>query len=234
MMMMNSTRNTMTDIQHTQGCIEQGIRRAIEITAWKEKWPSHCKSCGGWGGIGSTFDPSPAGVSLSPGVMYDWDPCEQCSNEGICGRCGEATDTFGDAPCQHCGWNWGQGDQDGCPPEHKCYCWENELDDWYKNLIGPQMFENAPLAHDGPFPPLPWDPHREDWETDEFNRTHGGMRELLEAEARNLDIYDPRTDEIDDDDGYDPYNKDRFAPEDQQFIIAPPDDEDPGDPFPYE
>lgn len=54
-------------------------------------WPNHCSNCDGWGVFYSKYDPSPAGVSLSPGYMVDVEVCEKCIDQGICPRCGEHT-----------------------------------------------------------------------------------------------------------------------------------------------
>lgn len=111
------------DIQHTVGCLE---REKLALAAREEytgKWPNFCKKCRGWGGFASTYDPSPAGVSLSPGFMYDFDVCPACVEEGICPRCGEQSlDEEGNV-CSSCGWT---SDDEGLPPMHECFCWEAE------------------------------------------------------------------------------------------------------------
>lgn len=43
--------------------------------AWERQYPNYCRCCGGHGAFYSTYDPSPAGVSLGPGYMTDSDPC---------------------------------------------------------------------------------------------------------------------------------------------------------------
>ncbi len=89
------------------------------LAEWQAKWPNACKKCGGWGGHTYKYDPSPAGVSLSPGCMTDFDPCEApgCISEGNCARCGKpALSTIpgvceeGEGPCKECGWNYNDGE----------------------------------------------------------------------------------------------------------------------------
>lgn len=91
----------------------------IALVEWRARWPNACQSCGGWGGHGYSYDPSPAGVSLAPGSMQDFDPCEEpgCVSEGFCARCGQPTlseipGVFeeGQGPCKDCGWNYNDGE----------------------------------------------------------------------------------------------------------------------------
>ena len=127
-------------------------------TAWFAKWPNACRVCEGHGGDWSSYDPSPAGVSLSPGVMYDFDPCPVCIGSdwaertetdeegepytvmlGKCPRCAALMPNEGDAPCPACGWNWGQGDDDTAPrvPEYEPQDMEDfNSNDWYEQYPG--------------------------------------------------------------------------------------------------
>lgn len=91
--------------------LDAALKRAEE---WKAKWPNHCPECCGTGGDVSAYDPSPSGVALSPGYMYDFDPCEACME--TCPRCGQPMDKENDAPCPSCGWNWGKNPDDASPP----------------------------------------------------------------------------------------------------------------------
>lgn len=85
--------------------------------SWKMTWPNYCKTCNGNGGTAYSYDPSPAGVSLSAGSMEDFDPCEVCASQGICPRCGKpglTNEARGDAetgagPCMFCGWDYAIG-----------------------------------------------------------------------------------------------------------------------------
>ena len=74
------------------------------------KFRDYCDSCWGMGGAGGSFDPSPSGVSLGSGCFYNWDPCEDCANEGICPSCSaqlseqDANAMFGHGrACPFCG-----------------------------------------------------------------------------------------------------------------------------------
>ncbi|MEI7770113.1 MAG: hypothetical protein WCI67_09010 [Chloroflexales bacterium] len=68
---------------HTEAC---AAARAAQA-AWDARWPHHCQECGGSGGIGYSYDPSPAGVSLSAGSMMDYEPCDCFAERGVCPRC---------------------------------------------------------------------------------------------------------------------------------------------------
>ena len=57
--------------------------------AWfRKQYPNACSRCGALGFKSYSFDPSPAGVSLAPGSMTDWEWCEECMCEGRCSLCG--------------------------------------------------------------------------------------------------------------------------------------------------
>lgn len=113
--------------------------------AYATKYPSYCQHCGGWGGSVYSYDPSPAGVSLSSGCMYDWEPCPECLEKGICPRCGTQHDPDSEwwaepSGCPSCGWTEDDGTEwhrqtDGMPPPWECYCWEDDIPDWdpYEN-----------------------------------------------------------------------------------------------------
>jgi len=113
---------------------EEAAKKAI--ADYIEKWPGHCEDCQGWGGKVSYYDPSPAGVGLSPGSMQDFDPCPTCLDAGICPRCGEKSadlveeDYYDKFECSSCGWddeknNDGMPEGDPYPPECDCWEWED-------------------------------------------------------------------------------------------------------------
>ena len=99
-----------------------------------QDWPKHCKTCGGWGLHYDTYDPSPAGVSLSAGTMTDVSLCK-CIEDGTCPRCGrEPLRVYEDAYngdwcfCLGCGWTENKTEGSPAPPElTECDCWS--LDD---------------------------------------------------------------------------------------------------------
>lgn len=74
---------TPKEIVHTDIC------KALQAERYQyaQRWPNYCHHCEGEGIRTYSFDPSPAGVSLSPGVMYDSDPCPKCLEESRCPRC---------------------------------------------------------------------------------------------------------------------------------------------------
>lgn len=118
---------------HSKECVLRMENMAEVQKQWLDKWPNYCTRCGGWGGFWSQYDPSPAGVSLSPGSMVDFDPCG-CSEQARCPRCGSSNTIDyedDDQPCSVCGWNWGKGDDDGMPPDPECVC------------LGKESYENS-------------------------------------------------------------------------------------------
>lgn len=111
-------------MEHSVECLER-MARAVKLrTAWLSEWPDYCRHCHGQGAHYYTFDPSPTGVSLSAGTMEDAEPCDQCTEQGICARCGKAglDPETGEGPCSHCGWNY----DDGVPEMPECFCWMDE------------------------------------------------------------------------------------------------------------
>lgn len=121
--------------------------RILWQARWQARWPNSCSHCEGNGGFYSSYDPSPSGVSLSPGSIMDWDPCPDCTEKGICPRCGndlpliaykddetgewavDPDETDANKPCLRCGWN--PNAPDFCPPEMECWCgYEAEREFW--------------------------------------------------------------------------------------------------------
>jgi len=107
---------------HTAECLARWRPYEERRRAWAAAHPNHCPHCEGWGGFASCYDPSPAGVGLSPGCMPDWDPCPKCLERGVCPRCGQETLVPDDEPeaCTSCGWS--MSDPDGMPPPYECGC----------------------------------------------------------------------------------------------------------------
>ena len=79
-----------------------------------------CSKCGGTGFVVYEDDPSPSGVSLSPGTMMFSDPCPECYEKDICPRCGRqlpeesAIDDENEEydVCYGCGWDSKSGEAD--------------------------------------------------------------------------------------------------------------------------
>lgn len=67
-----------------------------------------CQRCNGTGWLFYEDDPSPAGVSLSPGMMTFIDPCPDCMEKGICPKCGGVlgeADDDGNCKCTACDYD---------------------------------------------------------------------------------------------------------------------------------
>jgi len=114
--------------EHTDQCKKQHVDLQVERARYAAKWPNYCRKCHGEGFTWYTYDPSPAGVSLSPGSMEDCDPCPDCIEKGLCPRCGQKVwdgidDWENNEPvmCPLCGWD--ESEPDSMPPEPECYCW---------------------------------------------------------------------------------------------------------------
>lgn len=69
-----------------------------------------CKKCLGYGFVVYSYDPSAAGVSLSPGKMLDINVCS-CVEDGWCPKCGKLIPYYQWQHCDACGWTW-KGDDD--------------------------------------------------------------------------------------------------------------------------
>lgn len=119
-------------MKHTVECDAASARSDAAIAEYVRLWPDYCKPCRGTGGHGHSYDPSPAGISLSPGRMYDWEKCSECVCKCICPRCGTGSlvdygtdhdeDSTDDIRCSDCGWPW---KTKGAPePYDGCACWE--------------------------------------------------------------------------------------------------------------
>lgn len=121
---------------HTQACIDSQAETNAKRAAYAAQWPNHCPDCEGWGGHSSSYDPSPAGVSLGGGSYQEFDPCETCYCKGKCPRCGalmaDGQELFDhDTPCLSCGFTEGT---DGMPVVTECGCWHAEEDAYLKAL----------------------------------------------------------------------------------------------------
>lgn len=106
---------------HTPECIERARLDQERIAEWKATWPDHCRRCGA------------EGTHYYSGDLYEppsTEPCEHCTEKGLCARCGKpgltnedegrGEDT-GSGPCTFCGWNYDdrpvyQWECDGCTP----------------------------------------------------------------------------------------------------------------------
>lgn len=114
----------MAEFTHSEQCKQATADREVARARWVAEWPNYCRTCDGWGGAASSYDPSPAGVCLSSGSMEDWDSCPACTDNGICSRCGAESPIDEDAveapACAKCGADG----TDGMPPPYEdCGCW---------------------------------------------------------------------------------------------------------------
>lgn len=69
-------------------CDEVNAEYTKSLQEAKEKYPDACDRCLGCGSITESYDPSPSGVGLSTGYMYDTYECPSCVEKGNCPRCG--------------------------------------------------------------------------------------------------------------------------------------------------
>ena len=85
---------------HSPECQKQMDDQKKNLEAWLEKWPDHCDNCRGWGG--KSF---PGNCEEPP----DFDPCDECTGKGLCGRCKGLLSNDEEGPCLVCGWNYDDG-----------------------------------------------------------------------------------------------------------------------------
>ena len=78
------------------------------------------------------IDPSPSGVSLSPGYMEDWDPCTECVEQNKCPRCGGPLTGKRNEPdtlyCRKCRWNSDEKFE-GIPERPECDCYYAQVEE---------------------------------------------------------------------------------------------------------
>lgn len=115
----------LTENGHTEDCNRRKAKYEADLAAFEQAHPNYCRVCGGRGGFAYNYDPSPAGVSLSPGYMTEVEPCSECVERGVCPLCTQHTLDEDGEKCSNCEWKW---DDPNVPskPEFECYCWEYE------------------------------------------------------------------------------------------------------------
>lgn len=111
---------------HTDKCLAAQEEIELKRAAYFQAHPNACRSCDGWGGRESSYDPSPAGVGLGGGCFYDFEPCSDCYEQGKCPRCGgemhpDQDLLDDDTPCLHCGFK--EGDEGAAINDIDCECW---------------------------------------------------------------------------------------------------------------
>jgi len=121
-------------MKHTQECNERQFKHLTDVAKFEAAHPKYCKHCNGWGMFFSTYDPSPAGVGLSPGTMTDSNPCPACVDNNLCPLCAsELTGEWGEEDnlmrCSNPECNWNELVEDGLPEAPECLCWEEQQED---------------------------------------------------------------------------------------------------------
>jgi len=117
---------------HTKICAMFSAKQAFARFVYEQAHPNYCRNCGGIGELVYCDDPSPVGISLSPGQMEFSDPCPECTEKGICPECGGQWDTLDlecENSCVNCGFRYGK--TFGIPPEWECFCYEYFTDEFY-------------------------------------------------------------------------------------------------------
>lgn len=123
--------------KHTKECWALINKQWKRMDDWVKAHPNYCRHCGGVGAFFSIYDPSPSGVSLSPGSMTDVDPCPECAEKGICAECGQQMFNPEDpnhdwepATCPHCGFE--EEKATGMPQwDGPCICEEQRIQEEY-------------------------------------------------------------------------------------------------------
>lgn len=67
----------------------------ISSEDWRNRWPNHCRECGGWGRVASPDE------DFICYAYYDWRICHRCGRNGLL--------EDGTGPCKVCGWNYDDG-----------------------------------------------------------------------------------------------------------------------------
>lgn len=121
-------------MNHAPYCLDFNEKVAKALREFEWKYPNYCRACGGTGEVCEFFDPSPAGVSLSPGSMMECDPCALCIDDGNCPRC-SAPAIVDRGPllhegCSNCGWQ--SSVSAPAPPPGECTCYDDE--EWHRSF----------------------------------------------------------------------------------------------------
>lgn len=109
-------------LDHTKGCNHSFELHDTLVADYEQLYPNYCRTCQGWGGRWSKYDPSPSGVALSPGYMEEFDPCPDCLDKMKCPRCGGNVyhDEENYEVCPICLFK--TEETDGLPQPPECYC----------------------------------------------------------------------------------------------------------------
>lgn len=110
-------------MNHKLKCVLDAAAYKRLLKEYTDMWPNYCRRCRGSGLYTFFDDPSPAGVSLAPGVMEFAEACSDCVEKGICPRCGKQVwddDVDWPQPCPECGWV--EDETEVAPSIPECYC----------------------------------------------------------------------------------------------------------------
>lgn len=100
-----------------------------QVEAYAAQWPSYCRTCSGWGGFEGYEHVPPYGG------YQTFEPCQDCTENGICARCGKLMQTPEEAQrtqdpvtvCPHCGFD--DSVDEGIPHAPEYPWWEYDNDD---------------------------------------------------------------------------------------------------------
>jgi len=109
-------------MKHTTKCIivTETINKEIEF--FGKRHPNYCRTCGGQGS--HTYWENVAGDGGSHMQMAE--SCPDCTEKGICPRCGKTSLNEECDSCTNCAWMYKTIDV--CPESHECYCWEEDYE----------------------------------------------------------------------------------------------------------
>ncbi len=78
--------------------------------------------------------------------MTDIEPCEQCTEKGLCPRCGAKVwaindDEIPETPCSQCGWDWDKNEGDVMPQPYECACYELAAQAWEESQADQDYYQ---------------------------------------------------------------------------------------------
>lgn len=108
---------------HSASCQKRQQQVEVKAMLYESDWPRYCRTCKGYGKFDFTENGAPHGEGFWAMPMSE--PCEDCTDLGVCPRCGQDGLTSedrgdkdtGSGPCKFCGWDYG----DAGLPEYECW-----------------------------------------------------------------------------------------------------------------
>ncbi|MNV23130.1 hypothetical protein D3C71_1141320 [compost metagenome] len=108
------------DSIHLESCVRAAVMSRKKRDQYIEKYPLHCTTCDGWGGVVNITDPfmrlKPDIGSRSAGIEY----CPDCLASNRCPRCLSDYSPEEDGECFSCGYQYGV--TEGMVYPHTCIC----------------------------------------------------------------------------------------------------------------